>query len=302
MKRGKILLAFIFVLLLIGLASAGLLADIKNALTGHATNQPTNVTVHVAGINPVNVTVDNSTFTGGVTLTESSSATTTVYVTVCDPDGQNDINNTGTRVEFVKSGEDTRLNYSCNKENQINAYCANFSCLVDMWYWDGAGTWTINASAVDKGNLTTIYNESYSFTVNLLHAMVIYPSQLNWTGIYPGGVNETADNDPTVVNNTGNYAGTLNVTGLDLYGEINASEIFAVDNFTSGILDDCAGSGEYLINNTQVLVTGSDSNPGNLSAGAGAGQEELYYCIPLVPVLSSQDYTTNQSGSWTVSY
>ncbi len=301
MKRGRIIVLCAVSILLIGLASAGLFDSIKDALTGHATNQPTNVSVTVTGTQQVNVTIDNSTLTGGVTQTEASSTSTTVYVTVCDPDGVNDINDSATEVSYTKSGEDTRSN-TCSLVGDLNSYCANFSCQVTMWYWDGAGQWTINATANDLGNMTAVYNDSYTFTVNLLKAMTIQPNQINWTSITPGVTDEKADNDPTIVNNTGNYDGTINLTGLDLYGDTITSEVFGVNNFTSGIADNCAGSGVYLSNNTQVLITGSVSNPGNLSLGGGAGQEELFYCIPLVPLLSSQQYSTNQLGSWIVSY
>jgi hypothetical protein len=302
MKRGRIILVFIMALLLISLVSAGLIDSIKKAITGHATNQPTNVSVTVTGTTAVNLTVDNSTLTGGVNPTEGASTTSEVFVTVCDPDGVNDIDDSSVTGSFSKAGETTRTNSSCNLIGDLDAYCANFTCEVTTWYWDGAGEWTINVTASDLGNASTIYNDSFTFTMNQLKAMVIYPSQINWTAISPGTSDAKADNDPTIVNNTGNFDGTLNVTGLDLYGDTVTTEKFGVDNFTSGIADDCTGSGVYLANNSQVLITSSDSNPGNLSAGAGAGQEQLYYCIPTVPTISSQQYSTNILGSWIVSY
>lgn len=296
------MIGFVLVLLLIGLASAGLLQEIRNALTGHATSQDTNVSVTITGVNQVNITVDNSTLTGGVTPIEGTSTTSEVFVTVCDPDGAGDIDDSSVTMDFVKAGETTRSNSSCDLVGDLDTYCANFTCEITTWYFDGSGAWTINVSANDLGNTTAVYNESFTFTMNQLKAMVIQPDQINWTGISPGSTDQKADNDPTVVNNTGNFDGTLNVTGLDLYGLTVTSEVFGVNNFTSGIADDCTGSGVYLANASQVLITSSDSNPGNLSAGGGAGQEELYYCIPNVPLLSSQQYTTDQIGSWTVSY
>lgn len=301
MKRGLYITTLIVSILLISLVSAGLLDSIRDALTGHATSQDTNVSVTVTGTAQVNVTVDNSTLTGGVTQTEGSSTTTDIYILVCDPNGVNDVNDSATEISYYKSGEDTRYG-TCSWDSDVNTYCANFSCQVDMWYWDLYGTWNINATANDLGNKTAVSNTSYTFTVNQLKAMVISPQQLNWTAITPGDTDAKADNDPTTVNNTGNYDGTLNVTGLDLYGLTTTSEKFGVNNFTSGIADDCTGSGVYLANASQVLVTGSSANPGNLSLGGGAGQEELYYCIPNVPQLSSQEYSTAQLGSWTVSY
>jgi hypothetical protein len=304
MKRGLYMITILVSILLISLVSAGLLDSIKDALTGHATSQDTNVSVTVTGPAQVNVTVDNSTLDGGVTPVEDSSTTTYVNILVCDPNGVNDIDDSATEVSYVKVGEDTRSNTSCVLVSDVNSYCANFTCQVTMWYWDLYGTWTINATANDLGNQTAVYNDSYTFAINQLKALTISPAQLNWTAITPGDTNATANNDPTVVNNTGNYDGTLNITGLDLYGLITTAEVFRVSNFTAEVVNASCGTGdsEYLVNASQVLITGSLANPGNLSAGAGAGQEELYYCIPNVPQLSSQEYSTAQLGSWTVSY
>jgi hypothetical protein len=302
MKRGLYIIGIIFIVLLIGLVSAGLIDSIRNALTGQATNQPTNVSVNVVGTTAVNITTDNSTLTGGVTPIESTSTSSEIYVTICDPDGVNDIDDTSVEARYQKSGDTTRENTSCVLIGDLNTYCANFSCTIETWYFDGSGTWTINVSATDLGNQTTIYNTDKTFTMNLLKAMTIQPDQINWTSISPGDTDEKADNDPTTINNTGNYNGTINITGLNLYGETITTEVFGVDNFTSGIADDCDTSGVFLSNNTQVLITGSVANRGNLSAGGGAGQEELYYCIPDVPTLSSQEYSTSNLGSWTILY
>lgn len=302
MKRGKIVLIMFVGVLLISLVSAGLLADIKNALTGHATSQDTNVTVNVVGTSVVNLTADNSTLTGGINPIEGTSTTSEVFVEVCDPDGVNDIDDSSVEIIYTAAGETDRTNTSCTLVGDLDTYCANFTCQVTTYYWDGAGAWTINISATDLGNGSTIYNDSYTFSMNQLKSLVIQPDQINWTAITPGGTDAKADNDPTTVNNTGNYEGTLNVTGLDLYGETVTSEVFGVNNFTSGVVDDCTASGVYLGNASQVLIPSSDANPGNLSLGGGAGQEELYYCIPNVPSLSSQQYSTNNLGSWIISY
>ena len=302
MKRGKITIIFVLAILLISLTSAGLLDSIKNAITGKVTNQPTNVSVTVTGTNPVNITVDNSTLSGGVTPTEATSTTSEIFIKVCDPDGVNDIDDNSVEARFQKTGEATRENTSCNLVSDLDSYCANYTCSVTSWYFDISGQWTINSSATDLGNQTVIYNTSYTFTMNQLKAMTIQPNQINWSAITPGDTDEKADNDPTIINNTGNYNGTINITGLDLYGETTTTEKFGTDNFTAGIADDCATSGVYLNNNTQVLITSSNSNPGNLSAGSGAGQEQVYYCIPNVPSISSQKYSTSKLGSWTISY
>mgnify|MGYP006289808109 CR=1 FL=1 len=301
MKKSVLLISIMISVLLVGVVSAGLFDSIKRTITGKALSQDTNVTVNVVGATQVNITVDNSTLSGGVTPVEDSSNTVNVYATVCDPDGVNDINDSATTVSYYKSGETTRSG-SCSLVGDLDAYCANFSCSADLYYWDGYGVWNSNLTANDLGNQTPVSNTSFTFNYQLLRAMVIDPNQINWSAISPGDTDAKADNDPTTINNTGNYDGTLNVTGLDLYGLSTTTEVFGVDNFTAGIADDCATSGVYLANASSVLVTSSDANPGNLTSGGGAGQEELHYCIPTVPLLSSQQYSTDQQGEWTIIY
>ena len=302
MKKGLYIVFLILGILLIGLVSAGLWKDIQNIITGKAIDQPTNVSVTISGTNPVNVTVDNSTLAGGVTPVASTITTSEFYVTVCDPDGVGDINDSSVEAEFGKSGQSTRTNSSCVLIGDLDSYCANYTCTIDTWYWDGVGTWTINASATDLGNLTRVYNNTFVFNMNELKAIIISPAQLQWTGLSPGGTDIDADNEPTLVNNTGNYDGTIDITGLDLYGETITSERFAVGNFSADETTGACGAGTFLVNSSAETIVGTDSNPGNLSAGASAGQEQIYYCIDVVPLLSSQEYTTDTSGSWTVTF
>lgn len=303
MKKGLYVVAIFVSVLLIGLVSAGFLDSIKRTITGYVPSQDTNVSVTVQGIDPVTISVDNSTV-GTPSPIENNPSYVWIYSTVCDPNGVNDINDSSVTVTYSKSGETSRSNNSCTLVSDIDGQCANFSCNVTMYYWDGAGIWNINVTASDLGNGSTQYNDSTTFSYSEVKAMVISPGQLNWTGIYPAATNETADNDPTVVNNTGNYNGTLNLTGLDLYGLTITNEKFGVNNFTVEVVNASCGTGDsaYLVNATDVLVTSSQANKGNLSAGGGAGQEELYYCIPTVPQLSTQEYSTSQLGSWIVKY
>ena len=299
----KFIFSVIFIsILLVSFVSASIFDDVKMWMTGKATNQPTNVSVVVAGTNQVNISVDNSTLSGGVNPIEISNTPSTIYLTVCDPDGVSDINDSATQVIFQKAGDDLRQNTSCSLVGDLDSYCANYSCAVDTWYYDSSGTWTINASANDLGNATRVYNTSFTFTMNQLKALVISPDHLVWNSITPGGTNANADNDPTVVNNTGNYNGVINITGYDLSGATVNTELFGVNNFTADETDGTCAAGTYLNNATTVNITGTNSNPGNLSAGSGTGQEEIYYCIPNVPYVSSQTYETNLTSPWAIEY
>lgn len=310
MKKGMTTILIICSILLIGLTSAGLIDSIKGTLTGKATSQPTNVTITVTGTSQADIISISQPL--NINPTENAVTYVSFSAIMCDNDGVSDLNDTSVQANFTRIGEIVRLNSTCTQSGaDLNTTCANYSCQIDMWYFDGAGEWNITVTGNDLGNLTpALYNDqnTSNFTYTQLKAMIL-PSDavLIWNSVVPGNLNQTADNDPTLINNTGNYDGELTLSGLDLYGETITSELFDVTNFTTGINStganpECLGTG--LVNGSAQTIGGSTANKGNLSAGAGAGQENLYYCIPQAPLVSSQQYTTNYStiGGWTVGY
>ena len=301
MIMNKRALSFIVVLclvLVISFVSAGLFSDFFK-ITGKTTNQPTNVTVGVVGASQVTVgPVDNSSLAGGVSPVEFGSTSVTIYGTICDPDGVSDINDSATDVQFVK--DSITKDGSCSHVGDIDSNCANYSCSVNMYYWDAPGNWIINFSGSDIGNQTTIYNDTYTFQYNELKAMIISPNALTWNTLSSGSSNQKSSNHPTIINNTGNYNGTLKVTGFNLLGEIDNSQSIPANNFTVDPADgSVCSSGTALSNNTLIDILGSQLSRGNLTAGFG--KEELSYCIPSVPLVSSQIYSTSQGGSWIIS-
>lgn len=303
-KRSLIGIFIICSILLMGLASAGLIDTIKSAITGHATSQETNVTVSVAGTTQAKIISVSG--IPAVTPLEATVTYVSFSAIMCDSDGVSDLNDSSVNANFSRTNEETRTNSSCILDGDLNGTCANYSCQVDMWYYAEAGTWNITVGGNDLGNLTPTYNDTTTFTFNQLKALVISPKAINWTSISPGAINQTADNDPTEINNTGNYNDTVAITGLDLFGETTTTEVFGTDNFTINLTTGAGNPeclGNTLVNNTATNVSSSASNRGNLSAGGGAGQENFYYCIPTVPSISSQQYSTAQAGgSWTVLY
>jgi len=298
-----ILILLILSVIILPKVNAGILDFIKKTITGKASSRPTNITITISGTNPAKITYVSP--ISAVDPTEATYKSVTFYITAYDEDGVADLNDSSFRAEFNNSNEPRRSG-SCTLVNDINAKSANYSCTVNMWYWDKSGVWTINASGTDLGNKSIATNTSTTFTYNQLKAMVISPTTLTWPAISPNSTNQTSDNDPTLINNTGNYNGTIDVTAINLLGESDPLYIIYAANFTVGLTTgaqnpECAG--QALANNTLVTITNSISNRGNLSAGGGAGQEEFYYCIPRVPSnLSSQTYSTTLGGSWTIGY
>ena len=133
--------------------------------------------------------------------------------------------------------------------------------------------------------------------------MVISPNSLSWSTLTSGSINQTSNNDPTLINNTGNFNGTINVNAINLLGETTSSNRLDANNFTAFHTDSvvCA-SGITLVNATSTTINNTFANRGNLSIGGGVGQEEIFYCIPKVPLISSQTYSTTQGGSWAILY
>lgn len=290
----KVILTLAVIALLVPLMSAGFW-DVFSG-TGKASDQPQNVSVTVVGANPVVVDVPPvSAFPN-----ELSSRTIVFDVNVSDADGVNDILTSSVSAEFTKAGQATRAG-SCIFQNNINSNAANFTCSINLWYFDGPGSWNIRVEANDVGNGTP-QNGTASFTYGELKAMVISPGLLQWPSLTTGAATQNASNDPTVVNNTGNYNGAISITAYDLIGESNPAENITASSFTVGAAGlECSGTA---LGHNASIVSGVNSNPGDLSLGGGSGQAFLYYCIPLVPSVSSQTYSTLPGGSnsWRVTY
>jgi len=274
-------------------------------LTGLASSTGyTNLTISVAGANPV--VVEFISPIADTDPVENTSRTISFNVHVYDPDGFNDVNDSSVFANFTKGLTTRATSAACTQVNDFASYRVNYSCSIQMWYWDANGGWNISVRASDMGNRTLIFNTSSWFSYNRLKALVISPQSLTWPAISSGEKNATSDNHPTVVNNTGNYNGTVNITAINLIGESNSAQSITAANFTvglttSGAEPECLGT--VLANNTPVTIPSSSSSPGNLSAGSNAGQSRYYYCIPQVPLaLSTQTFSTIAGGSWTIVY
>jgi len=218
----------------------------------------------------------------------------TFEVLVSDSDGYADINLVTTQFTFL--GEPTRTG-NCVFENQIDSYTANYSCVVEMQYYDAAGEWQVTAQVFDS-QLATDLDNSQTFLYLPLTGLVISSpvTALIWPTLNPGQTNVLAQNHPVIINNTGNYEGQISITSYDLEGETTAGEFIAANNFWVGIETGGAEcSSTQLQNSTQVAIIGS-----SLPRGQNA-QEEIYFCIAQVPSVSSQEYSSSASGnSWVV--
>ena len=293
----------LFILLLVSVVSAGF-TDFIKSITGKAITGDTNASITITGTAAVTINIDNSTLTGAaVDPTEAGTQQIVVVVTVSDADGVDDINDSSVLISLIKAGQTTRVNLTACATNagESTTTSQNYTCAVDLNYYDSPGGWTINVNATDLGNKTVITNNSMSFSYDTLTSMVIYPDHIYWPASAQGATNVEASNT-TTINNTGNYnvsAGNVEVEGIHLYGA--TGDFIDVGNFTSDILSP-ACSGQALSNGSSVGITEANLTRGDLLLGGGSGQEVLYYCLNLVPTLPSQSYSTSQSPgeSWTV--
>jgi len=237
--------------------------------------------------------------------TENSYTPVTFYVTMYDEDGVADLNDTSVRANFTKSGEPLRENLTCLHVNDIDSNSANYSCTINMWYFDEAGNWNISVYGADIHGNNSI-NDSTFFQYNLLRAIVISPINISFGSINLNLKNQTANNDPTIINNTGNanLTSKIAINAINLLGETNASEYLAVENFSIGLSTggsppaEC--SGIRLQNATDINITGAVLERGNLSLGGGVAQEQLYYCIKEIDSISAQTYSTQGAGNWLI--
>jgi hypothetical protein len=313
-KRGLYAIVFlIFIILLISTVSAGFFDWFKKTITGLAPQQPQNITITVTGANPVQITYVSP--IAGVNPEEANFTMIHFNVTMYDPDGVSDLNDTSVQANFSTEGyAEVRENSTC--EHIIDfGNSANYTCSIEMQYWDNNGTWNITVRGRDLGNTNWMYNTTTAFVYNTLRAMRLSPEELTWPSVSSGDTNQTATDDPTVINNTGNYNGTIRMAAINLLGEDNPSQAIYAENFTIDIETgggacsaetciECDGTQlqNYSGGSGIVTIVNAIPNPGNLTLVAGSGQEELYYCVTEVPAISSQEYSTLQGGSWTIIY
>ena len=317
MKKGWDITVFLVLLLLVvPLVSAGFFDDLWNRITGKAT-QPfdLNITVGVPEIR----TVYNGTMTPNPVGGLSSGPNPTgiiINFTVYLISGAGNLDDSSAVINFSRAGEELRQNSSCYKY-QNSTYYANYTCNVTMWWWDGAGAWNIEANILDDlGNMGR--NITATLSVGSTTGFEMGPTVLTWASISAGSTNQTSNNHPLLLNNTGNAQfgaganqGNITMNATNLRGETTSSYMlfarnFSVSTATGGGL--CSGeaclecAGTQMGNWSYVNITYSNLTKGNYTLNNGyTGQEQLYSCLRIAGSdLITQSYSTVAEGSWVV--
>jgi hypothetical protein len=294
---------FVFVLLImVGFASAGM-GDWFKKITGMAPSDTTVMNVTVGNNAPLIVKVRNDTL-GNPAVTESGTTTLQINFTAYDADGASTLNDSSAQGRIKRSGEVTRENVTCAWLEDYDTDYANYSCDVELWYWDSAGTWEINVSIRDN-NGAYAANTTTNVSIQEDTCMVMSPVGLAWGAVTVTSTDTGADDDPILINNTCNYdvpISGVNVTGIDLYGENDQNYAIYATNFTVNITDNSEGT--PLINGTSQNISLAILTAGNNTINAGdtsSGQEQMYFFIEAInPDLSSQSYSTVNSEEWTI--
>lgn len=301
MKRGTKVIIFLslLILLLVPLVSAGFWSDFRARITGELTSGQASVNITI-GNNPP--TIDFVEAIPDLTPSESSTNTTTFNFTATDTDGGGTINLSSGAGYFQRTGETTRSNLSC-VNGGVSGNDVNFTCTVGLLYFDEAGSWTVNVTVRDN-NQATGTNSSTSFTYTTLTSMVIAPTALGWPEIGLTTTDTGSNTDPIQVNNTGNDVNlNINVTALDLQGNVTLTEFIFAENFTvENASEGCTGT--VMVNNTAINVTSAILQRGNNTLNhnnATSGQEQTFFCLKGVPQdISAQEYSSIALGAWTV--
>jgi len=229
----------------------------------------------------------------------------TFNFTATDQEGASDINVSTAQARFQLAGEPTRSNLSCVNWSQ-SGNNVNFTCTIDMWYFDKADTeWIINVTIKDNSG-DSGENSSTEFQYNTLTAMKISPTSLEWDEINLTDTDTGSNNDPILINNTGNEELlNINVTAFDLQGEEYTSYYIYAANFTvENASQGCSGSATAMANATSINITSAILYRGNHSLNyknATSGQEELFFCLKEIPSENpAQSYSSSAFGAWEI--
>ncbi len=279
-----------------------------------------NVTA-ISNTPPQIIKIFNETFAGGITLNDGPSNTNiTVNFSVYDAQGTSDLNSSTAMLNISKEGELTRSNSTCSQIQAFGNY-ANYSCKIDLWWFDSDGSWDITAFIEDNSQ-EVAQNTTNTLTINTLTGFV-GTGALSFSTLNPGATNQT----PTTairLNNTGNqniFKGGISVNATSLRGETDDTKYLYSGNFSisnsSGasnpqcdiITSTAAGTAINLTSvsgESFIKVNGTSINAtlmrGNYTINNGAtGQEDLYACLRQVGFeLSPQSYSTTSLGPWTI--
>ena len=301
-----ILFCVLISIFLLSSVSASLIDWIRETLTGKATTATLNLNITV-GV-PQIIHVWNYSSTNFITEYPGSSSLI-INFTIYNPSGFGNLNDSTARINLTRTGEDTRQNNSCIRTESWGTDYANYSCNITMFWYDGNGTWNIGAY-IEDNNSNGVSNISEIQKVGPNPALTSSPAILTWSGLASGSKNQTSNNDPVTMNNTGNVVmGNITINSTDLRGETNPELGLWADNFTVSYANggtppaECSGTAmSDTVEETFTKVATANLTKGNFTINNGnTGQEQLYFCLREIGAeLTTQAYSTKNESAWVV--
>src|SRR3990167_1556041 len=203
-----LLAVLLAVIILVPFSSAGFLEDLKAKITGEATSTVTvNVTVGVPEIR--NVYNNTASIIAAASGLSSGPVNTSLIVnfSVYLGTGVANMDNSTATINFSKASETLRQNNTCH-QFEVGTNVANYTCNVTMSWYDGAGTWAIQAFISDLDS-NDVKRSSANFSVGETTGFEM--GSLSWSSLAPSQTNQTAS-AALRLNNTGNKNQVQNTT------------------------------------------------------------------------------------------
>ncbi|MBR9676848.1 LamG domain-containing protein [Candidatus Woesearchaeota archaeon] len=227
-------------------------------------------------------------------VTEGGLAPVTFWALITDNNSYTDIS--VVNATFNMTSETTRYNASCSFVENISAYSANYSCTIGLWYFEGAGDWDITVIATDvNGNASNpLIN---NFTLDSTTSMNLTTTDVTFISVSVTSKNITADNNITI-ENIANDPLTVVMNASELQGQTITTQYIYAENFSINYTGNGC-SGDKLLNNTDVTITGLTISKGNNTNNEGI--QDLALCLTELPSgIQSQTYTTTTGRPWYV--
>ncbi|MDP2908641.1 MAG: hypothetical protein Q8N77_02430, partial [Nanoarchaeota archaeon] len=235
-----------------------------------------------------------------VTLSEGLVTPVEFSFVLDDQDGISDLVNESVEANFSKEGDTTRWNTTCLAVVEgTNATAQNYTCTIDMQYWDGDGTWTAD---VQGGDEEFNVSKQETFTVNTLTAVNISATTLSWAQLFVGSIDNMMSTAELNITNIGNQNLTnITLQGINLIGETTNTVWIPAANFTSSWGVRGCDAGAWLINDTDMQINSDsalDFGPGNLVTTNNA----THVCMEEIGQdITQQSYSTaGDVEDWTI--
>lgn len=293
-----------FLIIFTSTAYAGFLDWFKSlgSITGMGLTGTVVPNITVGNTAPV---IENVTFQGSPSVTLSEGVPTSIIISflAMDPDGASDIDNSTAYLNVSLGGADTRENTTgqCYPETVgSNATAQNYTCTVEMQYWDLSGDWKCTAEIGD-GSAYASKEVANCFTVGTTSGINISSTTLSWQQLFIGDIDKMMSTSELNITNIGNQnLSSITLEAINLIGETTDTVWIPAANFTATWGERACSTGVALVNDTATTITGSklDFGPGSLVTTNNA----THICLEEVGQdITQQSYSTAEDiEDWTI--